>query len=526
MGTDCDSPQSLINETFRWIEENLKDQIDFVVWTGDSARHDNDERIPRTENQIEEFNEAVVDRFESVFGRESNDPRAGLVIPIVPNIGNNDVMPHNIFNKGPNRWTQKLSKIWDKFIPEEQRHTFMEGGWFHTEVIPNNLVVVSLNTLYFFDSNNAVDGCADKSEPGYQHFEWLRVQLQLLRERGMKALLIGHVPPAHAGDKQAWDETCWQKYTLWMLQYRDVIVGSMYGHMNIDHFMLQDSHDIMIPNIMQDIPVSPFAEVNDYENFTTQSKSSYLAGLRDQWSKMPSPPASMLDHDWPDEMDAWKKGKKKTKKFWKKIGGPYAERYSVSLVSPSVVPNYYPTLRVIEYNISGIEKAPTWADVQGHGVSSRTEWIEREAELRRPKSRIPDPPSKRTPPGPAYSNQPLTLLSYAQYYANLTRLEESKAASTNKPAHIDYELEYHSEEDDVYRMPDLTVRSFFKLASRVAKNDPNRAVVTADEGADIAKKTKDKKHQKKKNKKNKVWYAFLERAFVGFLDDDELEDIA
>jgi endopolyphosphatase len=74
--------------------------------------------------------------------------------------------------------------------------------------------------------------------------EWLRIQLQILRDRGMKAILMGHVPPARVDSKESWDETCWQKYTLWQRQFRDVIVGGLYGHMNIDHFMLQDFDQI------------------------------------------------------------------------------------------------------------------------------------------------------------------------------------------------------------------------------------------------------------------------------------------
>lgn len=164
-GSDCDSPLTLVNETFRWIERNLKDKIDFVVWTGDSVRHDNDEQNPRTEEEVAQLNKLLVDKFVSVFSKQdgANDPNpTSLKIPIVPAIGNNDVMPHNILKKGPNRWTKMFLKVWDKLIPEEQRHTFAEGGWFYTEVIPGKLAVVSLNTMYFFDSNKAVDGCDDK----------------------------------------------------------------------------------------------------------------------------------------------------------------------------------------------------------------------------------------------------------------------------------------------------------------------------------------------------------------------------
>lgn len=147
--TECDAPFSLINATFQWIEDNLKDTIDFVVWTGDSARHDNDEEHPRSEEQVLGLNRKLVEKFREVFGRtDSHRPEIGpFQIPIVPTFGNNDILPHNIFSKGPNTWTKRYSQLWGDIIPEEQRHAFGRGGWFYVEVIPNKLAVFSLNTL-------------------------------------------------------------------------------------------------------------------------------------------------------------------------------------------------------------------------------------------------------------------------------------------------------------------------------------------------------------------------------------------
>lgn len=36
--TVCDSPFSLIDTTFEWLENNWKNKLDFVIWTGDNAR--------------------------------------------------------------------------------------------------------------------------------------------------------------------------------------------------------------------------------------------------------------------------------------------------------------------------------------------------------------------------------------------------------------------------------------------------------------------------------------------------------
>jgi endopolyphosphatase len=327
---------------------------------------------------------------------------------------------------------------------------------------------------YFFTSNSGVDGCANKHEPGFEHMEWLRIQLSILRDRGMKAILMGHVPPARVDNKESWDETCWQKYTLWVQQYRDVIVGSLYGHMNIDHFMLQDFDEIDDNTKKGDMARVKVARKTEGEiallengEVTVASVSDYLLGLREAWSQLPSPlviSKSLGRHEEDTSIWAWlistvsgsnkgkKPGKSQKKKYLDKIGGKYAERYSVSHVSPSVVPNYFPTLRIIEYNITGLE------DLHMHGTRDNSksttppmreqlplngdaflddEGYEREMETRikrkqkernnkvkksKYRFKVPEGPSKSAPPGPAYSPQTFTFTRFVQYFANLTHI--------------------------------------------------------------------------------------------------------
>ena len=575
--TDCDSPFSLINATFKWIDENVKDEIDFIIWTGDSARHDNDEQYPRDEKQITSLNKYTVSKFYEVFGNSDDDdnPLNDLTIPVVPTWGNNDILPHNIFSKGPNKWTKNFLEIWRNFIPESQRHGFADGGYFSVEVIPNKLAVFSLNSLYFFDSNSAVDGCASKKEPGYRQFEWLRIQLQFLRQRSMKAILIGHVPPARTDSKQGWDETCWQKYTLWNRQYRDVIVGSLWGHMNIDHFMLQDFEDVDIDSLSgEDIEALESREAFDDE-ISIQGTTDYLTDLRDNWASLPDPPK-----DFEVRVIDSKKGKKdkKKEKFFKKIGGEWGERFSLGLVSPSVVPNYFPSLRVFEYNISGIEESPMMVPLEEEDVRFEEE-VEEEAygeltegnpetekkKKKKRKFKIPKGPSKSTPPGPAYSPQTLTLLGYRQMYANLTVInndfvdnevgdlgwkdgnhpnKEPKENDKPNPSEFVYELEYDTRNDSIYKTNDLTVRNFIKLAARIGKYKPKKDdlledIETSDSNDDdieieefedkpelgFQKKHKHKKGKgKKRRAKNKVWFTFVKRAFVGSRDEDDLHE--
>ncbi|KAI9887871.1 MAG: Endopolyphosphatase [Watsoniomyces obsoletus] len=624
--TDCDSPYSLINETFQWVDEHLRDSIDFVVWTGDSARHANDEKIPRTEKQVLDQNRFLADQFVKIFRRrdashddahddDAHDDDAahdkGLLVPIIPTIGNNDVMPHNHMDAGPNRWTRAYKDIWRSFIPKTQRKMFEKNGWFMVEVIPNQLAVISMNTMYFYASNPAVEGCSSRSEPGYAQFEWLREELQGLRERGMKAILIGHVPPARTDNKMSWYESCWQKYTLWNRQYRDILVGSFYGHMNIGHFFFQDSEEVDIDRFLheeeEEVETMLEKSTTDEDNkFSTQSAADYLIDLRYEWSRLPRPPKSI---SWDVDSlrlgkDHARKNKKKEKKYLKEIGGEWAERYIVTHVSPSVIPNAFPSLRVMEYNISGVESYYDTPMAQIHEDGKEMAQDEKKETIKK-HFKIPHSPSKSTPPGPAYSLQPFTLTGFIQYVANITHLNndfigidgysssspEKKQNSTAtveegmrndkneieikkwhpgkfngrkppppydndddedddeihpRPKKFHYEISYQTQHDSIFGLNDLTIRRYLELAGRIGQFKPDdgvqiedahrkeMGVLQEDDEEDEEEETMNKKHKHKHGKKhkkrrrrkalNKIWFAFIQRAFVGALDDEEIHE--
>lgn len=359
---------------------------------------------------------------------------------------------------------------------------------------------------------------------------------------------MGHVPPARTDSKVLWDETCWQKYTLWLQQYRDVVVSGLYGHMNIDHFMLLDTQEITIQPAD-----SEFSREYLDDELSIQSATDYLEELRDGWARLPKPSLSS-DSGIEFEFQKGKKDKKKKNKDKKKLGGEWAERYQLVLVSPSIVPNYFPTLRVFEYNITGLEDAVSWADYHGRlptvdepdldvlptnnvqdsflDVSPpedaelelrRVSDSDVEAEKKRKKKGkkgkkkkdkkknkkgkggdkskdpnlvVPNPPDKSSPPGPAYSPQPLTLMSYTQYFANLTHINNDMVSPSEmgvvdeivparwregkhgdkkpkhkepKPRKFKFEVEYDTRTDKAYKLPDLTVRSFVDLAYRMGQ---------------------------------------------------------
>ncbi|KAK5114822.1 hypothetical protein LTR62_001979 [Meristemomyces frigidus] len=600
--SECDSPVALVNQTMQWIHDELKNKIDFVIWTGDSARHDNDEEKPRNTEQVLGLNEFMVQKMFEVFGKhngdeDDEDPNNDFIIPIVPSFGNNDILPHNVMTRGPNTWTRTYARVWRQFIPEAQKHQFEQGGWFFVEVIPNKLAVFSLNSLFFASNNAAVDGCATSREPGYQQLEWLRIQLQFMRDRGVKAILTAHQPPIRQDAKSLWDETCWQKYALWLRQYRDVIVSSHYGHFNFDHFLLQDFEDL--DKDTKNGRMSSLQDEQGGHDFETAVSSDYWLELREQWSELPQPPKSMklldVEDDEVDENTTTKKGrsdkkkraKKERQKYLKQMGGRYAERFSASFVSASVVPNLFPTLRVFEYNISGLDIHQTFglADVPPPAHVSildddDDDDDDTEALKKRPqkhKFTIPHPPLASSDPGPAYSPQTLSLLKYTQYFANLTHINNDFHSSKwregkhsgqkphNKdhepqPKKFKFEVLYDTREDEVYKLKDLTMPNLVGLAQRIGKFKPaaaggsgvlveasQRSNVTVNDDswtaaapsaaaavADSQARKKEKKdrhdHEKKKDKsakrtrRNLPWYTFMERAFVGTKSAVEVQE--
>lgn len=416
-----------------------------------------------------------------------------------------------------------------------------------------------------------MDGCDLESEPGYEHMEWLRIQLEFLRQRGMKAILTGHVPPARTESKQSWDESCYQKYTLWMRQYRDVVIFSTFGHMNIDHFMFQDVKDLRYKFKIKGIKggstrSKEFEAESNAENFTIAAKATYLNELRNEWSELPSPPPGYTYglSTAQEELDTEVKEKKKKKdeekeyrKFLKAIGGQWGERFSLSLVSPSVVPNFFPTLRIVEYNITGLQDHHPAVGVIGtpaevadvpadEGLEDAFSDDDEQAELaedpsedmhdmkkkkkkkgkkkkhkKKPNFPVPKPPSKSAPPGPGYSPQPLSPISYTQLYANLTKIYEEiekDKKGTDPDRHFQYHVEYTTN-DDMYGLKDLTVRSWLDLAERIGRDTLPKSEM------DSVEDVTPQKHEKKKSKtaKNHLWKTFIKRAFVHTKADEEIE---
>lgn len=518
----CDSPPILVEETFKWITDNLIDKIDFIVYTGDSARHDNDRNYPRTRQHIFNMNKEISDKFVTLTSESDGQP---LIYPV----SNNDIMPHNLMDTGPSLQTRELFEAWRPFIPQVQMHTYLMGAYYFQEVIPNQLAVLSLNTMYWFDSNPMVDDCDNKGDPGYKLFEWLGYVLKEMRARNMKVWLCGHVPP----NEKNYDTTCLRKYIAWTHEYRDVIVGGLYGHMNLDHFIPLDSvqaYKSIQKDFKDEFKQKSVFSVEDEDDLALEDSNLYKAldeNFSDKFFRVtggvPNNKVTYLE-TLREELYARLKGKKKS--------GEHFERYSIAHVTASIIPTFNPGMRVWEYNITDLEdklqqvKFEPWdkffagvermIEVQSNYVDEKDNdemnWqemdditIERKKKHKKKNRKkkkdhtFPKPMPENLPLGPAYIEQTFTPERYVQYYADLESINKGKKE-------FGYEIEY-STDDSLYGLKALTVEEWIKFGRKLGEP-------VKDLKNNVNKGKKKKNNGKKYKKLQQIWNAYLKHAFI------------
>ncbi|PWN23647.1 hypothetical protein BCV69DRAFT_240494, partial [Microstroma glucosiphilum] len=311
----CDSPLHLVEESIDWVrrnwlpeqsqsgDEDARAPFDFIVWTGDSARHDIDNKYPRTRQEIYDSNRWALSLLQEAFPGT----------PIVPTIGNNDIFPHNIMWPGPNDVISAFTDIWADIVPEYELHTFQLGGYFGREVIPNKLAILSLNTLYWYDSNKVVDGALKTSDPGTVQLAWLEAQLYQYRKRGMHVHLLGHVPPTFGN----YFQDCYDVYSDIVLHYQETVLAQHFGHMNVDGFFIQEDTEAE-----RGLPVPQHSENPLSTLINTEALSD---DLRKDYSLV--------------------KKEAKTNESY----------YNYFFIAPSIIPTFLPGARIWTYNTSGIE---------------------------------------------------------------------------------------------------------------------------------------------------------------------------
>ncbi|KAJ1980872.1 Endopolyphosphatase [Dimargaris xerosporica] len=418
-GTDCDSPVRLVDITFRWLSRYITKDIDFIIFTGDSSRHERDDRLPRKVDELILLNRYIASQFMSLV-----DP---VTTPVIQVIGNNDVEPHNILEPGPNPMLLGLYEAWKDFIPLDQHQLFLTMGYYRY-ILPSDsrLRVLALNTQWFYSSNDAVGACRKSHHPGSQQLVWMAHQLEKARARGHRVYIAGHVAP----EQNDYYSSCYSWYAQLVTGYADVIQGQFFGHNNKDHFyFLAEDKDsrrtrqhpaAAVENIQATTPI-PWAF-----DSRTASPSSKLSIARSRQSLM----KELVRH---------------YKEVWKARD---TIRFSVLNVTPSIIPTYNPALRVYHYQHTEDHPLPLLPRLGKPTMANG-----------QPALTATSAPNQRALG---------TLLDYDQYWLNLTAANEDFGEIHDIFYQPPYERLYSAREQ--YQMPDLTLSSWLDLANRIVHN--------------------------------------------------------
>jgi len=240
----CDSPSTLVKSSLDFMKSLSRNgkNIKFFVFSGDQVAHLLEKGF---------VNGTVADRVFSTLGDTARAMKnAFSEIPILPSIGNNDLLGDYILPKNKSYYERLLS-IWKPLImcskcamkvttEEELRKTFLIGGYYKAEVKDEKLVLLQLNTNYW--SQKCI-----RRNPGSRttiiadaQLSWLKQQLKDARASGKVVITTGHILPGIDSYSSGSHPSFWAKnYTTQYIElvtktYKDIVIGQLFGHIHKD----------------------------------------------------------------------------------------------------------------------------------------------------------------------------------------------------------------------------------------------------------------------------------------------------
>lgn len=229
----CDSPAELVKSALGAMGA-VDSKPDFILITGDIVAHSQPSWAMQNQT-VTQFTSMLRQVFPNT-----------LVLPL---LGNNDVYPDYHQPYGPTAWLEYLAALWSPWLDEEQRATFVSGGYYSMKIpVAHNLRVIALNTVPYsvnfvprndtqldpYDSCNA----SPPTDPNGQ-FGWLKDELTRAKLNNEKVILAGHIP---YGINEYDGSINWcagyvdSFLTIIYPFVEDVIVNQIFAHYHLDEF--------------------------------------------------------------------------------------------------------------------------------------------------------------------------------------------------------------------------------------------------------------------------------------------------
>jgi len=245
---NCDTPLLLINKTLEWIRDNLSQEIDFIIYTGDSVgHHDFSQSFTKNVNTINLLFQVFHYYFPTT--------------PIFPVMGNHDTWPIDqtipiiTYN-----FLEDITLQATKWLDPIARNNFKEGGYYSYSFNGNTNMtgwkLIIFNSLWY-ESNNLFHNISQSS---HLQWSWLDNELGQARNNSQKVIFLNHIPLINYEPKKpatniepikipqhVYSLESSPSYSRRLLQilskFSDIIFLQLYGHTHHDEFQLYKYHN-------------------------------------------------------------------------------------------------------------------------------------------------------------------------------------------------------------------------------------------------------------------------------------------
>lgn len=224
---NCDSPSNLIEDMFNFLATNYSD-LDYVLWTGDSASH-------HIFSQSIRQNMRAVETVTDLLNQSMSNTQ------VYPSIGNHDTWP--IDQLAPpylNRTivSQTLATLWGPWLNDYATSQLRYGGYYDT-LVTKYLRLMSINTLYFEDINGL-----DRTPDAAHQWEWLESTLYEARTNKEYVWIIGHIFPSAPSSTKEYNK----RFQQLVADYSDIVIGNFWGHTHKDQYILYKDENNNVVN--------------------------------------------------------------------------------------------------------------------------------------------------------------------------------------------------------------------------------------------------------------------------------------
>ncbi|XP_046572572.1 acid sphingomyelinase-like phosphodiesterase 3b [Haliotis rubra] len=224
----CDSPWRLVNDSINAMV-SIKDDVDFILWTGDNIGHVDDQYA--NETYVLNILRRITDALKTAFPG----------VKVYATMGNNDWYPSDQLPDTPHLLYNATAELWEDWIGDAEQMANFRKGAYYTVKTAQGLRIIGLNTNIYYKSDKLT---ADMTDPTGQ-FAWLEGVLQKAKTDGEKVLITAHVPPGiHVPGKVKRFYTHYNTRFLDISRtYADIMVGMFFGHDHYDGFKLLQKND-------------------------------------------------------------------------------------------------------------------------------------------------------------------------------------------------------------------------------------------------------------------------------------------